>query len=114
MNNNKLIVIRKVKDFCLDIDKLVINFPKKEFVIKEKILVDSLNILEDVIYINYVKVRSNVVEYKFKLLTKISMLDFYFEYLFKKNIINQKVFNKLGKELNEISRLIYGWLKDEC
>lgn len=114
MNNNKLIVIRKVKEFCLDIDKLVINFPKKEFVIKEKILVDSLNILEDVIYINYVKVRSNVVEYKFKLLTKISMLDFYFEYLFKKNIINQKVFNKLGKELNEISRLIYGWLKDEC
>lgn len=114
MNNNKLIVIRKVKEFCLDIDKLVINFPKKEFVIKDKILVDSLSILEDVIYINYVKVRSNVVEYKFKLLTKISMLDFYFEYLFKKNIINQKVFNKLGKELNEISRLIYGWLKDEC
>ena len=114
MNNNKLIVIRKVKEFCLDIDKLVINFPKKEFVIKDKILVDSLSILEDVIYINYVKVRSNVVEYKFKLLTKISMLDFYFEYLFKKNIINQKVFNKLGKELNDISRLIYGWLKDEC
>lgn len=114
MNNNRLIVIRKVKEFCLDIDKLVINFPKKEFVIKDKILVDSLSILEDVIYINYVKVRSNVVEYKFKLLTKISMLDFYFEYLFKKNIINQKVFNKLGKELNEISRLIYGWLKDEC
>lgn len=114
MNNNKLIVIRKVKEFCLDIDNLIINFPKKEYVIKEKILVDLLSILEDVIYINYVKVRSNVVEYKFKLLTKISMLDFYFEYLFKKNIINQKVFNKLGKGLNEISRLIYGWLKDEC
>lgn len=112
--NNKLIVIRKVKEFCLDVDKLVINFPKKEYVIKEKILVDSLSILENVIYINYVKVRSNVVEYKFKLLTKISMLDFYFEYLFKKNIINQKEFNKLGKKLNEISRLIYGWLKDGC
>lgn len=114
MKNDKLIIIRKIKEFCLDIDKLVVNFPKKEYVIKEKILVDSLDILEDVIYINYVKVRSNVIEYKFKLLTKISMLDYYFEYLFKKNIINQKVFNKLGKELNEISRLIYGWLKDEC
>ena len=113
MNNDKLIVIKRIKEFCFDVDAIVINFPKKEFLIKERILNDVLDILESVVYINYIKSESDVISYKFKLLTKISILNFYLEYLVHKNIINKKIFNKLGRELNEISRLIYGWLKNE-
>lgn len=114
MNNYKLIVIKRIKEFCFDVDVIVINFPKKEFLIKEKILNDGLDILESVVYINYIKSENDIISYKFKLLTKISMLNFYLEYLVHKNIINKKIFNKLARELNEISRLIYGWLKNEC
>lgn len=114
MNNDKLIVIKRIKEFCFDVDANVINFPKKEFLIKEKILNDGLDILESVVYINYIKSENDIISYKFKLLTKISMLNFYLEYLVHKNIINKKIFNKIGRELNEISRLIYGWLKNEC
>ena len=114
MNNDKLIVIKRIKEFCFDVDAIVINFPKKEFLIKEKILNDGLAILESVVYINYIKSENDIISYKFKLLTKISMLNFYLEYLVHKNIINKKIFNKIGRELNEISRLIYGWLKNEC
>ena len=113
MKNEKFILLKKAKQFCLNIDNIVVNFPKKEYVIKEKILTDSLNILELIIFTNYDKQNSNRIESKQKILTKISMLDFYLEYLYTKKIINIKVFNKIANELNELSRLTYGWLKDE-
>lgn len=47
-------------------------------------------IFQNQLYINYIKSEIDVVSYKFKLLTKISILNFYLEYLVKKNIINQK------------------------
>lgn len=113
MNNDKFLIIKKLKDFCLNVDKIIINFPKKEYVIKDRILNDSLNVLEEVIYTNLDRNNINRINSKQKIITKISMLDFYIEYLFKKKIINKKVFNKIINELNEISRLTYGWLKDE-
>ena len=107
-NCNRQLTIAKTKK------NLFVLLQKKEFLIKERILNDGLDILKSVVYINYIKSESDVISYKFKLLTKISMLNFYLEYLVHKNIINKKIFNKLGRELNEISRLIYGWLKNEC
>lgn len=93
MNNDKLIVIKRIKEFCFDVDAIVINYPKKEFLIKESILNDGLDILESVVYINYIKSESDVISYKFKLLTKISMLNL---------LLKIKIYNKYMRNKKEL------------
>ena len=41
------------------------------------------------------------------------MLDFYFERLYKLNIISETVCMKKCRELDCISKMVYGWLKNE-
>lgn len=50
MNNesSEFLIVKRLKEFCLSIDSIVINFPKKELLIRERLLNDSLEILNDV------------------------------------------------------------------
>ena len=105
--NDRFLVVKYTKEFIYSIDKLVINFPRKEFVIKDRILNDSLDILE-MIYIANVNNDNNL---KCNILAKLSMLDFYIERSYKNGLISEKVCKKKSSEINNISKLIYGWLK---
>ena len=105
--NNSFLIVNRIKEFIFSIDNLVINLPRRELIIKDRLLSDSFDILEYIYLANY----SNSKESKKILLSKISMLDFYLEYLYKKNIISQKVCMKKSSELKEILRMIYGWIK---
>lgn len=115
MNNDsrEFLIVKRLKEFCLSIDSIVINFPKKELLIRERLLNDSLEILYDVFYVNLDKNIDSRNNYKKRIISKFNMLDFYVEYLFKKNIINKKVCEKVCRELNEMCKMIYGWLRDE-
>ena len=115
MNNDsrEFLIVKRLKEFCLSIDSIVINFPKKELLIRERLLNDSLEILNDVFYVNLDKNIDSRNNYKKKIISKFNMLDFYVEYLFKKNFINKKVCEKVCRELNEMCKMIYGWLRDE-
>ena len=71
---------------------------------------------EDTIFETYKDVANyqnvtNRSEYQKIILTKISMLDFYFEYLFTKKYISQKVCKKYCNQLTNIRRMIYKWVK---
>lgn len=112
-DGKEFLIVKRLKEFCLNIDDIVINFPKKEYLIREKMLNDSLDILNDVFYVNLDKNVESRNDYKKRIISKFNMLDFYVEYLFKKNIINKKVCDKTCREINEMCRMIYGWLRDE-
>ena len=107
--NNRFLVVKYVKEFIYSIDSLVVNFPRKDFVIKDRIMIDSLDILEMI----YIANMSDDKNLKIKILSKLSMLDFYLEKSFKNNIISEKVCKKKSNELINISKLIYGWIRSD-
>ena len=103
--NNKFNVEIKIKEFILDNDTIIINFPKKEYILKDKIETTSLEILELIFLAN----NTNNNEYIDIILSKISMLDFYLEKSYKRKYINKKVLERKVYELTLITKMIYGW-----
>ncbi len=103
--NNKFNLEIKMKEFILDNDTIIINFPKREYILKDKIETTSLEILELIFLAN----NTNNNEYIDIILSKISMLDFYLEKSYKRKYINKKVLEKKVYELTLITKMIYGW-----
>ena len=100
--NDRFLIVKYIKEFIYSIDDFVINFPRKEFVIKDRIINDSLDILEMIYIVNFDKNRNNL---KYDILSKLSMLDFYLERCYKNKIINEKLLRKKSSELSNITKL---------
>ena len=105
--NNKFNLEIKMKEFILDNDTIIINFPKREYILKDKIETTSLEILELIFLAN----NTNNNDYIDIILSKISMLDFYLEKSYKRKYINKKLLEKKVYELTTITKMIYGWKK---
>ena len=108
--NDRFLVVKYMKSFICNIEDMVVNFPRKDFVIKNKIISDSLDILELIYLGNSIEDNKEI---KLKILSKLSMLDFYLERSYKNNIISEKVLKKYSNKIASITRLIYGWLRSE-
>lgn len=109
--NDKFLIIKYIKEFIISLDDLVINFPRKQFTIKDRMINDSLDILE-LVYIANLNIE-NKKDIKIEILSKLSMLDFYLERSYKNKIISEKVCKKKCNELEKISKLVYGWIKSD-
>lgn len=112
MNKDKFVVIINIKDFIYFIDSIIVNYPKKEYVLKDRLQETSYCLLE-LAYIG------NVTDEKIKILkkmiSKINMLDFYLEMSYNKKCLSQKKLNVVCRKLETITKLIYGWIKSvEC
>lgn len=99
----------KVKEFNSKLWELEKVLPHKENALKDKIVYDSLQLLELVYEGNLLKSNDS----KFKMLIKISMLDYYFNILFEKKYIGEKQLRYYGYRLEEITKMVYGWIKSE-
>lgn len=108
--NDKFLIVRYVKEFILSIDDFIINFPRKEFVIKDRIISDSLDILNMIYIVNFDKDRKYL---KYDILSKLSMLDFYLERCYKNKIISEKLLRKKSNELVNITKLVHGWIRND-
>lgn len=108
--NDRFLVVKYMKSFICSLDNMIVNFPRKDFVIKNKIISDSLDILELIYLGNSMEDNKKI---KLKILSKLSMLDFYLERSYKNKVISEKVFNKKSNELAHITKLIYGWIRSE-
>ena len=100
--NDRFLVAKYIKEFIISLDDLVVNFPRKEFVIKDRIINDSMDILEYV----YIANISNNKDLKIKILGKISMLDFYLEKSYSSNLISERVLRKYSSKLSNISKKV--------
>ena len=83
---DRFLIVKNIKEFIFSIDKLVINLPRRELVIRDKLLSESMCLLEIVYIANGSKSKDEML----RILSKISMLDFYLEYLHKKGVISEK------------------------
>lgn len=110
--NNEFQIVKNMKIFINSIDNIVINYPKKELIIKNRLLNDSLDILELIYLANYHKDIEKRTDLQKQILSKISMLDFYLERSYKNKYISEKICINKCNQLNRITKMIYGWIKD--
>ena len=108
--NNQFLVIRKMKDFILQLDNLLIHYPKQEYVLKDQILKDSYEALTYMIEANLEDEKAPLQK---KALCKLSWLDFYFEKSYKKKYISEKTFQKYMFALENIIKMMHGWVKHD-
>ena len=109
--NNKFLLANEIKNFILSLDSILINYPKKDIIIKKRIINTLFELLE-LVYLanNKTDDKENI---KYECLSKISMIDFYFEYSYKKNYISLKNLNTYIFNLTKINKMLHGWINNE-
>lgn len=108
--NNKFLLANEIKKFIMSLDNVLINYPKKDIIIKKRIINTSFELLELVYLAN--NMNDNKINIQNECLSKISMIDFYFEYSYKKNYISLKNLNSYLFNLTKINKMFYGWIKN--
>ena len=109
---DKLKVITDIKRTTLYLDKIVINFPNTDRVLRDNIMKSIYNALEYCYMANEVS-DYNRVMYQKKIITNVKMLDFYFTLALNKKYISYKKYCKVSNVLLNNLKLIYGWVRYE-
>lgn len=99
-----------MKLFINSLDDMVSVIPNRDRVLKDRIYNTSYDVLY---YLYLTNSCDNKKEYGSIILSNISMLDFYLERCLKNKYITSKVCEMKCKELLRITKMIYGWLKNE-
>ena len=107
---NDFLIVKNMKQFILSLDDIIVNYPRKENVIKDRLFNDSLDILYLIYKANYSKDRRNI---QIEILSKISMLDFYLERSLKNKYISEKQCLKKSNQLLTITKMVHGWIKSD-
>lgn len=92
--NNDLRLIVEVKNFIFTLDEILVYFPKGEKVLKDSIYKTSYEVLKQITYANMLKDKESLQK---EIVTNLSMLDFYFEFAYKKNANGTIKMSFLGK-----------------
>ena len=108
-SSDKFLIVKYMKQFILSLDEIVINYPNKEMVIKNRLHSDSLDILEYIYQANIEEELDKKKYYQNKILSKISMLDLYLEKSYKKKYIVTSFKNGIPMEKCKRTRCIIGY-----
>ncbi len=108
-SDERFLIVKYMKQFILSLDEIIINYPNKEMVVKNRLHSDSLDILECIYRANLEENLEERSKYQNQILSKISMLDFYLEKSYKKKYISEKLCQKKCNELLKISKMVYQW-----
>ena len=103
---DKLQVAEDIKKMITRLDGVVKNFPRNEYVLKDKIMETSYDMLELVYFANTIDVSERTI-------AKIRMLDYYLKRSMEKQYLSYKKYEKLGIYLTNILKELYGWLNIE-
>lgn len=109
MKNERFNLAIKVKKFIFLIDELIINYPKKDYILKDRLLNNCYDLLKLIYRANYCNDKES---YKFDILTNISIIDFCLEMSLNKKIISEKKLNQVTNKLEEITKMVYGWINE--
>ena len=104
--NDKLLIITKIKKTIIYLDKILLNYPNKE-----KILRDNINnSLYKLLYLSY---KANLTQnkyYKKELIIEIKLIDFYLNISVDKKYISYKKYISITNNLIEIIKMIQSWI----
>ena len=108
--NDRFKIVTNIKDFTYHIDSILINYPKCEFNLKNRLENTCYDLLELTYLANSFKEKQDLQK---EILSKVSMLDFYLEKSYNKKCISLKKLNLLSSKLDVIKKMIYGWINYE-
>ncbi len=108
---NEFYTIIEIKKNIKYFRKIIINFPKSKYILKNNIEEYSLRLLEYTYKANIIK--EERLKYQKEIIIILKMLDYYFYLAYQDEIINQDKYLKLAKYLINIYKYIYGWIKSE-
>lgn len=107
---DNLQVITDLKKTISYLDKIIINFPRTEKVLKDKINNTCFEILELIYFCNLIDINKRII-YQKKIISKIQMLDYYIKIACDKKYISYKKYINIGTYLINIIKQVYGWIK---
>ena len=111
MKVEKFKILQFIRELILMIDKQMDNFAKKDIELKNRIRMNSYDLLEIAYEANIVE----DVEYKKRLLqrmiAKIKIVDFLLNLTYEKQIINSKKYINFGNKIDDIVKYTMGWIK---
>lgn len=108
MNEDKLLIITKLKKTYEYILKSLENYPHKHLELKRHIDNTILEMIELCYIANngYDKEKNQII-----CLSKLSMLDYYLKLSYKEEIISKKKYEGISKHLLEINLMLKSWMK---
>ena len=103
---DKLLIIAKIKKTIEYVDKVLVNYPKVEYVLRNNIANTFYILLENVY-------RSNIYKdtnYMKESIVNIKMIEYYIKVSLDKKLLSYKKFENIGKYLLEINKMINSWI----
>ncbi len=112
-HNEKFLILKNIKSFIVDMEKLLPTFPKKDYISRSLIYKDALDLLELVAMANYETLIDKKHNYQIAALAKINRIDFYLERAYKLKYISERQCIGKSNQLLKISKMIYVWCRNE-
>ena len=111
MKLEKFKIIQFIRELILIIDKEMDNFPKKDIELKNRIRMNSYDILELAYEANNVVEIEHKKQLLHKMVAKIKIIDFLLNLSYDKGIITSKKYTKFGNKMDDIIKYSTGWIK---
>ena len=111
MKEEKFKIIQFIRELLIMIDTQMDNFPKKDIELKNRIRMNSYDILE-IAYEANVETNTEIKKQLLrKAISKIKIIDFLLNLSYDKNIITEKKYLKFGNKMDDIVKYTTGWLQ---
>lgn len=111
MKKEKFVVINCIRELILNIDKYLINFPKRDIEIKQQISIISKEMLLLAYEANASENKEKKKDIQEKIIARLKYLDFLINLCYDKQIINGKRYLKFGESIDYILKYANGWRK---
>lgn len=110
--NSNFILLNKSYKLIEYYDNLLINYPKKNTVLKNSIEKTCYEMLENLFAYNINTTDRIKEKYLKDYLIKLSMIDFYTKCSINKKTISIRQFEVIGRKIIELRKICYGLFKD--
>lgn len=111
MKKEKFVVIDGIRELIVNIDKYLVNFPKKDIEIKQQISTISKEMLLLAYEANASENKEKRKDIQEKVISRLKYLDFLINLCYDKQIINGKRYLKFGESIDYILKYANGWKK---
>ena len=111
MKKEKFVVINCIRELIVNIDKYLVNFPKRDIEIKQQISIISKEMLLLAYEANASENKEKRKDIQEKIIARLKYLDFLINLCYDKQIINGKRYLKFGESIDYILKYANGWRK---
>lgn len=111
--NSKFNLLNKSYKLIEYYEKILINYSKKEIILKQNIEKCYYDLIENLFSFNINTADRIKQKYLKDYLVKLSMLDFYTHISFNKKMISKRQFEVIGRKIIELRKMGYGLIQNE-